>query len=107
MNDVPGHYTFPLRVENFRNGGGIRERREGRSRTVRDRAQQVSHLPVVSGQVLQRYGCGFSIPTEQQLRIARQIKVGSITRSERLAKYNRLLWLERQGEIAYPKERVL
>jgi enolase len=38
---------------------------------------------------------------------ARQIKVGSITRSERLAKYNRLLWLEQRGEISYPRERVL
>ena len=36
---------------------------------------------------------------------ARQIKVGSITRSERLAKYNRLLWLEHQGEVGYPHER--
>jgi enolase len=35
---------------------------------------------------------------------ARQIKVGSITRSERLAKYNRLLWLEHQGEVSYAHE---
>jgi enolase len=31
---------------------------------------------------------------------AGQIKVGSITRSERLAKYNRLLSLERDGELS-------
>ncbi len=37
---------------------------------------------------------------------AGQIKVGSVTRSERLAKYNRLLWLERAGELAWrPAER--
>ncbi len=32
---------------------------------------------------------------------AGQIKVGSVTRSERLAKYNRLLALERQGELRW------
>jgi enolase len=32
---------------------------------------------------------------------AGQIKVGSVTRSERLAKYNRLLWLEREGELRW------
>jgi enolase len=32
---------------------------------------------------------------------AGQIKVGSITRSERLAKYNRLLRLERDGELSF------
>lgn len=32
---------------------------------------------------------------------AGQIKVGSVTRSERLAKYNRLLALERQGELSW------
>lgn len=32
---------------------------------------------------------------------AGQIKVGSVTRSERLAKYNRLLLLERQGELSW------
>ena len=30
-----------------------------------------------------------------------QIKVGSITRSERLAKYNRLLEIEARGEVDY------
>jgi enolase len=33
---------------------------------------------------------------------AGQIKVGSVTRSERLAKYNRLLWLERDSALAWP-----
>jgi enolase len=32
---------------------------------------------------------------------AGQIKVGSITRSERLAKYNRLLEIESKGEVQY------
>ncbi|MBI4889297.1 MAG: phosphopyruvate hydratase, partial [Acidobacteria bacterium] len=32
---------------------------------------------------------------------AGQIKVGSVTRSERLSKYNRLLWLERAGELGW------
>jgi len=32
---------------------------------------------------------------------AGQIKVGSITRSERLAKYNRLLEIESRGEMRY------
>jgi enolase len=32
---------------------------------------------------------------------AGQIKVGSITRSERLAKYNRLLALERDGGLEW------
>jgi enolase len=32
---------------------------------------------------------------------AGQIKVGSITRSERLAKYNRLLEIESSGAVAY------
>jgi enolase len=34
---------------------------------------------------------------------AGQIKVGSITRSERLAKYNRLLELEREGELPFAR----
>jgi enolase len=33
---------------------------------------------------------------------AGQIKVGSVTRSERLAKYNRLLSLERDGALSFP-----
>jgi enolase len=33
---------------------------------------------------------------------AGQIKIGSITRSERLAKYNRLLEIENSGELRYP-----
>jgi enolase len=33
---------------------------------------------------------------------AGQIKVGSVTRSERLAKYNHLLWLERDSGLAWP-----
>jgi enolase len=32
---------------------------------------------------------------------AGQIKVGSVTRSSRLSKYNRLLWLEREGELSW------
>ncbi len=35
-----------------------------------------------------------------------QIKVGSVTRSERLAKYNRLLELERQGGLRWPGSQV-
>lgn len=34
---------------------------------------------------------------------AGQIKVGSVTRSERLAKYNHLLWLERDSGLAWPR----
>ena len=33
---------------------------------------------------------------------AGQIKIGSITRSERLAKYNRLLEIERESGLPYP-----
>ena len=33
---------------------------------------------------------------------AGQIKIGSITRSERLAKYNRLLEIERESGLVYP-----
>ena len=33
---------------------------------------------------------------------AGQIKIGSITRSERLAKYNRLLEIEREADLGYP-----
>jgi enolase len=35
-----------------------------------------------------------------------QIKVGSVTRSERLAKYNRLLELEREGSLPWPGSQV-
>jgi enolase len=35
-----------------------------------------------------------------------QIKVGSVTRSERLAKYNRLLELEREGSLPWPGSNV-
>ena len=34
-----------------------------------------------------------------------QIKIGSITRSERLAKYNRLLEMERGGALSWPGRR--
>ncbi|MBC8164731.1 MAG: phosphopyruvate hydratase, partial [Bryobacteraceae bacterium] len=37
---------------------------------------------------------------------AGQIKVGSITRSERLAKYNRLLKLEQSAELGYARASV-
>jgi enolase len=35
-----------------------------------------------------------------------QIKVGSITRSERLAKYNRLLQLEMEADLGFPGSRL-